>query len=90
NYFDSKKQHVACVAHIINIAIQEMLSEKGLGAPVPDDAVILGSDEDGPQNLVHGDFGDDPGHDDGDVNGDGAEDEEEDDEMLIPYGPSYI
>lgn len=67
-----------------------MLGEKGLRAPAPDDIVELGSEEDGPQDLFSGDFGNDPEHDDDDVDGDGAEDGEEDDEKLIPYGPSYI
>jgi hypothetical protein len=80
---------VACVAHILNIAVQEMLGTKGLGAQAPDAPLEPGNDEDGLEDLTNGDFGDDLEDNDGD-GGDDTEDEEEDDEEQMAYGPSFI
>lgn len=56
--FDHQKQRVACVAHIIHLAVQELLGPKGLKAPPPNDPVITGNDDNSVSlDYISGDLG---------------------------------
>ena len=47
--FDAKKQHVACLAHVVNLAVQDLLGIGGLGAGAPEDVedmVVDNGDDD--------------------------------------------
>ncbi|KAG0010718.1 hypothetical protein BGZ81_002600 [Podila clonocystis] len=58
DFFDSEKQRVACVAHILNIAVQEMLGAKGLGALAPNAPLEPGDEEDGfEDSMPNDDYG---------------------------------
>lgn len=46
NTFDAKKQHVACLAHVVNLTVQDLLGMGGLGAGVLEDAENIVSDDD--------------------------------------------
>ncbi|KAF8949589.1 hypothetical protein BGZ46_005077, partial [Entomortierella lignicola] len=35
--FDAEKQHVSCIAHVINLAVQALIGKGGLGASEPED-----------------------------------------------------
>jgi hypothetical protein len=45
NFFDASKQHVPCLAHVINIAVQVMLSKGGLEAEGPKEAESMDTEE---------------------------------------------
>ncbi|KAF9305924.1 hypothetical protein BG003_001180, partial [Podila horticola] len=44
--FMASKQHVPCLAHVINLAVQAMLGKNGLGAEAPKDAESLDVEDD--------------------------------------------
>jgi hypothetical protein len=39
--FEASKQHVPCLAHVLNLAVQAILGKDGLGAEAPADAESL-------------------------------------------------
>jgi hypothetical protein len=65
--FGAKKQHVSCIAHIINLAVQALLGKGGLGASKPEDVKNLTDNEnssdcdDNEDGLVSFNIGDRPG-----------------------------
>jgi hypothetical protein len=44
--FDASKQHVPCLAHVINLAVQAMLGKGGLEADAPKDARSMDVEDD--------------------------------------------
>ncbi|KAF9913821.1 hypothetical protein FBU30_003023, partial [Linnemannia zychae] len=44
--FDPQKQHVSCLAHVINLAVQALLGKGGLGAESPEDMESDVNDDD--------------------------------------------
>ncbi|KAG0195448.1 hypothetical protein BGX28_001353, partial [Mortierella sp. GBA30] len=44
--FKASKQHVPCLAHVLNLAVQAILGKDGLGAEAPTDAESLDIDND--------------------------------------------
>ncbi|KAG0313688.1 hypothetical protein BG000_005764, partial [Podila horticola] len=44
--FDASKQHVPCLAHVINLAVQAMLGKGGLEAEAPSDAESMDVEDD--------------------------------------------
>ena len=74
--FDAEKQHVACIAHVINLAVQDLLGKGGLGAGAPekDDNVVGVDDNDDDDVLVSFSLGQDPaiGADNEDNSGNGT------------------
>lgn len=44
--FNAHKQHVPCLAHVINLAVQAMLGKDGLGAEAPSDAEFMDIEDD--------------------------------------------
>ena len=44
--FTASKQHVPCLAHVINLAVQAMLGKNGLGAEAPKDVESLDVEDD--------------------------------------------
>jgi hypothetical protein len=44
--FNASKQHVPCLAHVLNLAVQALLGKDGLGARAPADAEALDVEED--------------------------------------------
>ena len=93
--FNAEKQRVACVAHVIQLAVQEMLGCKGLNATPPDEPLELGTEDQDGQELFSVDFGDEPGAGNTAATNvvalsDDEDDSEEDDEAGMRYGASYI
>ncbi|KAF9914865.1 hypothetical protein FBU30_002329, partial [Linnemannia zychae] len=66
--FDPQKQHVSCLAHVINLAVQALLGKGGLGAESPedmerdidDDGIDGGSDDDAGDAFTSFNIGEDP------------------------------
>ncbi|KAG0338547.1 hypothetical protein BG005_003681, partial [Podila minutissima] len=51
--FDASKQHVPCLMHVINLAVQSMLGKGGLEAEAPDDMESMDiEDEDDSEGLI--------------------------------------
>ena len=44
--FDASKQHVPCLAHVINLAVQAMLGKHGLEAEAPSDVESMDVEDD--------------------------------------------
>ncbi|KAG0195206.1 hypothetical protein BGX33_003958, partial [Mortierella sp. NVP41] len=44
--FKASKQHVPCLAHVINLAVQALLGKGGLGAVAPSDAESMDVEDD--------------------------------------------
>lgn len=44
--FDASKQHVPCLAHVINLAVQAMLGKGGIEARAPIDAESMDVEDD--------------------------------------------
>lgn len=93
--FNAEKQRVACVAHVIQLAVQEMLGCKDLDVTPPDEPLEPGMEDRDGQELFSVDFGDDPGTSnmattDMVASSDDDDDGEEDDEAGMRYGTSYI
>ncbi|KAG0311353.1 hypothetical protein BG000_006700, partial [Podila horticola] len=52
--FRASKQHVPCLAHVMNLAVQAMLGKGGLGAEAPADAESMDiEDDDDAEGLTH-------------------------------------
>ena len=68
--FDAKKQHVSCLAHVINLAVQALLGKGGLGASKPEEIEDQSDDED---------------DEDDEDNGDCRENDVDDVEVLVPF-----
>lgn len=92
--FHAEKQRVACVAHVLQLAVQEMLGCKDLDVTPPDEPLELGMEDQDGQELFSVDFGDEPGTSNMAVTDvvDSSDDDgsEEDDEAGMRYGTSYI
>jgi len=44
--FKASEQHVPCLAHVLNLAVQAMLGKHGLGAEAPSDAESMDIEDD--------------------------------------------
>lgn len=67
--FDAKKQHVSCLAHVFNLAVQALLGKCSLGASAPKEVKGMVEDNDSQGNSQ--------GNDQGGAGND-------DDEVLVP------
>ncbi|KAF9397136.1 hypothetical protein BGZ76_008471, partial [Entomortierella beljakovae] len=67
--FDAKKQHISCIAHVINLAVQALLGKGGLGASKPEEVEDQEDDED----------------DSSSGSGSGEEIDFGDEEVLVPF-----
>jgi len=58
--FKASKQHVPCLAHVLNIAVQAILGKHGLGASAEADVDALDiEDDDDNEGLVHSSIAED-------------------------------
>lgn len=85
---------MACVAHVIQLAVQELLGCRSLDATPPDEPLEPGTEDENGQELFSVDFGDEQGAG-GTTDTDVValsqdEDWGEDDEAGMRYGPSYV
>ena len=74
--FDAKKQHVSCIAHVINLAVQALLGKGGLGASKPEEIEDQSDDEDDEGDKNDEDNRDNSNCDEADIN---------DEEVLVPF-----
>ncbi|KAF9149510.1 hypothetical protein DFQ26_001924 [Actinomortierella ambigua] len=52
--FDAKTQHIHCLAHVLNLGVQAMLGDSGIGASAPAvDVELYLDDDDNLDNLVN-------------------------------------
>ncbi|KAF9272011.1 hypothetical protein BGZ74_005499, partial [Mortierella antarctica] len=56
--FNAKKQHIACIGHVINLTVQEFLGKNGLCSQASEEPIINNID-DGTDDLFHIEFDDD-------------------------------
>lgn len=75
--FDVKKQHVACLAHVINLAVQDLLGMGGLGAGAPEDVENMVDDNDNDDVFVSFSIGQEPA-----IGNDDADNSDSDTELL--------
>lgn len=81
--FSASKQHVPCLAHVLNLAVQALLGKSGLGAAAPKDVQEMDAEvDDDCEGLIRGtieldDNEDDDEHHDND-------DHELEDDVPVP------
>lgn len=46
NRFYHTEQHIPCLAHVINLAVQEILGKRGLKAEAPKEAALFDAEDD--------------------------------------------
>ncbi|KAF9577306.1 hypothetical protein BGW38_007576, partial [Lunasporangiospora selenospora] len=50
--FDAAKQHVSCIAHVVNLAVQALLGKRGLGAGTPEEIGDMADIEDSKSQSI--------------------------------------
>ncbi|KAG0007444.1 hypothetical protein BGZ81_004866, partial [Podila clonocystis] len=71
--FKAKKQHIACIGHVINLAVQEFLGKNGLHSQASKEPII-NNVNDGTDDLFRIEFDDDnEGESDDDILAQGEE-----------------
>jgi len=70
--FNAKKQHIACIGHVINLAVQEFLGNNGLRSQASKEAIINNVD-DVADDLFRIEFDDTHGESDDDTHDEGDE-----------------
>ncbi|KAF9078946.1 hypothetical protein BGX27_007424, partial [Mortierella sp. AM989] len=79
--FSASRQHVPCLAHVFNLAVQALLGKRGLGAAAPKDVQELGAEVyDDCEGFIRGTIE----LDDSDEDVDGDEHGDEDEEGDVP------